>query len=258
MVQIHYHTRSKISKNNPRIPLNYKGISLLSTVYKLYSSILNVKLTQYLETVEYLADEHNGFRQNIACIDHIHSLSTIVKTRIPESKSTFVCSVDIEKSFDWVNRDLLPFKLSKEGVDGKFYHALKSMYSCSVAFVQVNDLQTDWFKTPFGVKQGDVLAPKLVFSLYFKIKNSTLGIHLNNLTVGILLYADDIALLAELEDDLQNMLNILKTWCYRWRLSINQSKTQINHFRKKGTPKSRKILTFGNMKLDYTSDYKCL
>ena len=44
-----------------RIPLNYRGISLLSTVYKLYSSILNVRLTRYLETVEYLVDEQNGF-----------------------------------------------------------------------------------------------------------------------------------------------------------------------------------------------------
>ena len=96
-------------------------------------------------------------------------------------------------------------------MDGKFYQAPNSLYSSPVACVQVNDFQTDWFKTPFGVKQGDVLSPSL-FSLYindlaFEIKNANLGIHLNDLTVGILLYADDIVLLAESEDDLQNMLN---------------------------------------------------
>uniref|UniRef100_A0A8P4KS21 Reverse transcriptase domain-containing protein n=1 Tax=Dicentrarchus labrax TaxID=13489 RepID=A0A8P4KS21_DICLA len=114
--------------------------------------------------------------------------------------------------------------------------------SSSVACVQVNDLQTDWFKTPFGVKQGD---------------NANLGIHLNDLTVGILLYADDIALLAESEDDLQNMLNLVQTWCCRWRLSINQSK-QIIHFRKKGVPRSEKIFTFSDMPLENTSVYKYL
>ena len=103
----------KSSKNDPRIPLNYRGISLLSTVYKLYSSILNARLTEYLETEEYLVDEQNGFRRSRACIDHIHTILTIVRTRIAENKSTFVCFVDFQKAFDWVNRDLLALKLLK-------------------------------------------------------------------------------------------------------------------------------------------------
>uniref|UniRef100_A0A3Q3E968 Reverse transcriptase domain-containing protein n=1 Tax=Labrus bergylta TaxID=56723 RepID=A0A3Q3E968_9LABR len=86
--------------------------------------------------------------------------------------------------------------------------------------------------------------PLLNIPLALEIKNANLGIHLNDLTVGTLLYADDIALLAESEDDLQNMLNLVKTWCCRWRLSINQSKTQIIHFRKKAVPRSEKNLVY--------------
>ena len=51
--------------------------------------------------------------------------------------------MDFQKAFDWVNRDLLAIKLVKAGVDGKLYQALKSLYSSSVACVQVNDFQTD-------------------------------------------------------------------------------------------------------------------
>lgn len=53
----------KSAKDDPCIPLNYRGISLLSTVYKIYSSILNARLSNFLETTEYLVDEQNGFRK---------------------------------------------------------------------------------------------------------------------------------------------------------------------------------------------------
>ncbi len=90
--------------------------------------------------------------------------------------------------------------------------------------------------------------------LALNINESNLGIHLDDLTLGILLYVDDIALLAESKDDLQDMLSLLKTWCYRWRLSIYQRKTQIVHFRKK----SRRKIIFGNVTLEYTPECKYL
>lgn len=86
---------------------------------------MNVRLTKYLESIEYLVDEQNGFRKKRACIDHIHSLSTIVRTRLAENKCTFVCFVDFQKAFDWVQRDLLHLKLLNAGVDGRFYKALQ-------------------------------------------------------------------------------------------------------------------------------------
>ena len=54
-------------KNDPRISLNYRDISLLSTVYKMYSNLLNNRLTQHLEMGQYLVDEQNGFRKKPAC-----------------------------------------------------------------------------------------------------------------------------------------------------------------------------------------------
>lgn len=109
--------------------------------------------------MKYFVDEQNVFKKNRACIDHIHSISTIVRARIAENKSTFVCFVDFIKAFDWIQRDLLALKLLKAGVDGRFDKVFKSLYSCSVASLEVNHLQTDCFSTPFGVKHGDVLSP---------------------------------------------------------------------------------------------------
>ena len=51
----------KDSTKAPRIPLNYRGLSLLCAVSKLYSSVLNNRLLPYLESNVLLVDEQNGF-----------------------------------------------------------------------------------------------------------------------------------------------------------------------------------------------------
>ena len=62
-------------------PLNYRGISLLCTSAKIYSSILNSRVMAYLENNNLLVEEQNGFRRNRACIDHVFSLASILQVQ---------------------------------------------------------------------------------------------------------------------------------------------------------------------------------
>uniref|UniRef100_A0A672YNE9 Uncharacterized protein n=1 Tax=Sphaeramia orbicularis TaxID=375764 RepID=A0A672YNE9_9TELE len=102
----------------------------------------------------------------------------------------------------------------------------------------MGDSLTGWFPIPSGVKQGNVLSPSL-FSLF--INNLAFEIkHLN------------------LDEYLQTMLNVLQNWCCRWRLTINQAKTQIMHFRKKCFPRSTRVMSLGSFNVEYTSQYKYL
>ena len=71
--------------------------------------------------------------------------------------------------------------------------------------------------------QGCVLSPTM-FSVYIKdlaeqINNIHYGITIDDIMVSILLYADDIALVAPDSDRLQGMLNVVTEWCDRWKLS---------------------------------------
>lgn len=77
----------------------------------MFSGILNNRL--YIETNGILVDEQNGFRKHRACIDHIYVLSSVIRARLQENKS---CFVDFKKAFDWVNRDLLKYKLLSIGI----------------------------------------------------------------------------------------------------------------------------------------------
>ena len=62
-----------------------------------------------------------------------------------------------------------------------------------------------------------------------------MGINIGESEIFALLYADDIALIADSPEKLQQLIYHVKLWCDKWRLSINPEKTQIVHFRKKTT-----------------------
>ena len=117
------------------------------------------------------------------------------------------------------------------------YKAIQSLYSNPQARVILNQYRTDFFPCPVFVKQGDNLSPTL-FAIYVndlanEIKASGIGVKLDDENlVSILLYADDIVILAENELDLQQLLHIVEVWCMKWRLEINLAKTNIMHVRR--------------------------
>ena len=57
----------KRSNKNPYVPLNYRGISLISSVAKTYFSLLNNRIVHYCNELELFADEQNGFRPGRSC-----------------------------------------------------------------------------------------------------------------------------------------------------------------------------------------------
>ena len=104
-------------------------------------------------------DAQNGFRPDKSCIDHVYSLTAVLRYRISDKLSTYCAFIDMKKAFDWVNRMLMCKLLAQFGLQGKLYKAIKSIYSVSSACVRVNNSCSDWFDITAGVKQGDTLSP---------------------------------------------------------------------------------------------------
>ena len=67
---------------DPKIPLNYRPVSLISNPCKGFSHIMNKRLLTYLEDQNILVEEQNGFRKGRNCQDHLFSLCSIIKKRI--------------------------------------------------------------------------------------------------------------------------------------------------------------------------------
>ena len=151
----------KDSTSDKRVPLHYRGISLLSCISKLYSSFLNKRLSKYLEENDLLAEELNGFRKSRSCEAHIFTVNSIIKN----NKTVFATFVDFKKAFHFVHRDMLLYKLLLLKIDGKMYSSIKSIYANTTSCVRINGKLTYWLSCNSWVKQGDNLSHAL-FSLH--------------------------------------------------------------------------------------------
>ncbi len=107
--------------------------------------------------------------------------------------------------------------------------ALKSIYCNVQCSVRLNGVLSDWFTVRMGLQQGCVLS-HLLFSIYIndlaeEIKAMNIGVNIDDDIIAILMFADDIALIAENEGNLQKMMDKLNSWCEKWKMVINEKKT---------------------------------
>ena len=140
------------------------------------------------------------------------------------------------------------------------YNGIASLYSNSTACVKINNYKTSIFDTTSGVKQGDILSPTL-FSMFINdlamdVKNLNCGVDAGGINVSILLYADDIVLIAPNENCRQKQLNVVNDWYKQWRMVVNQDKSQIVHFRPPRHRVTDRNFTFGNHHLQTVNNYK--
>ena len=99
-------------------------------MYKLYSSIINSRLSFWSEEHDKIVDVQNGFRKKRSTIDHISSLTNIIETRKKMKKSTFCAFINFRKlNYDFINRNNLWQRLQDIGVSTKMLTAVKSLYS---------------------------------------------------------------------------------------------------------------------------------
>ena len=168
----------------------------------------------------------------------------------------------MQKAFDRVNRDLLWHRMLQLGIKGRFLNACRSLYDGYKCAVRVQGQVSDLFEVGLGVKQGCKLSPALfatyIDSLTNEISENNLGTKYGQETIGMLLYADDIVLIADDEEELQRELDILSQWCQKWQLSLNTDKSQILVFRNKNIPQPDINFTCGQSILSFTDTYKYL
>eukprot|EP00121_Abeoforma_whisleri_P015578 Awhi_evm1s14341 len=210
---------------------NYRGITLLSAMYKLLTSLMCARVTKFSEKENLIDETQGGFRSGRGCTDQLYVLNKIVEHRLSKNKLTLLSFIGIGKAFDRVWRDGIFHQLYKGGVQGKMFRMIQEIYKNNNSVVNVDDLDSDEFGISMGVRQGDVFSPFLfaifINGLIKEIKN--LGIPLDedelNYMVHCLLYADDCVLIAKNTEDMKKLLDCLNGFCKKWRIDINSKKS---------------------------------
>src|SRR6185503_15826182 len=128
-------------------------------------------------------------------------------------------------------------KLHNYGMSGKMWRILRSIYENVESSVLVNESKTRFFNIDTGLRQGCLLSP-ILFAIYInglaeEINKEGLGVKLikyRNGKLGILMFADDIALIADEKNQLNKIVDIACKYSLKWRFSFNYDKCAIMIF----------------------------
>ena len=193
------------------------------------------------------------------------TLLAFVQKQLSLHRKLYVAFIDFEKAFDSINRSILWTILLRNGIKGKLYRCIKSMYKNVKVKVRSGAKLTDYINCTFGVKQGDVCSPVL-FSLFINelaAKVIINGRHGGVFTADyfelfILLLADDVVLLSETVVGLQTQINNLQHAATSLQLKVNMNKSNIIVFRNGGYLGAREHWFFEGKIMPVVNIYKYL
>jgi len=196
-------------KGDRKDPGNYRPISLVNTFTKILTSLMTQRLNTWCEKNSKISMFQAAYRKGMGCESHVFALNSILQSNLQKKGGkVYALFIDLTKAFDSINHEKLWKRLSEIGVSSKFVNFIKVLYSNLKTKVRTNRGESSFFKFKKGVMQGESLSPKL-FTLYIEklvelLHSSDIpGLTIGKILVHLLLYADDIVLLATNAIDLQ-------------------------------------------------------
>ena len=157
--------------------------------------------------------------------DQIFRLSQSVISSFSKKHYTGAVLFDLEKAFDKASHQGIHYKIQKLGLNHYLFIWIKQFLTNRKFLVSVNDSFSDEFPILNGVPQGSCLSPTL-FALFFSDNAEVISKEVQKA-----LFADDLCIwfssasLKDIGKTLNRAINIISTYCKKWGLVINSSKT---------------------------------
>jgi hypothetical protein len=230
------HVVSIHKKGDPKDVDNYRGISLMTVGLKMITTMVNNRLRDHLEDREWFIRQQAGFRQREECAGHICSLYEMVRRRNIQGENTYVAFIDIQKAYDTVPIGAMLRKLELLGVHGNMIRFFTELYNEPKIRVRTKDGVSELIEQKRGLRQGCNASP-LLFDIFIndileecsQHGITIMGFPEEEREAG-LLFADDLALLADSPEKLRLMLQAIQRWGQKYEMKFGVRKCGIMGF----------------------------
>jgi hypothetical protein len=211
-------------KSHRQTKTNYRPISLLSNLGKLFERIVFKVLYAYCKMHGLLTWRNSGYKPFDSTVNQLINIVHIIYEALDKGQDVCFISLDASSAFDRVWHEGLIFKLKQFGISGKLLDWFTSYLSERKQRVVINGQNSTWKYINAGVPQGSILGP-ILFLIY-------INDIVTDIESGIFLFADDTCILQAITDiDLTfSMMNRdldrLNNWANKWLVTFNPTKTE--------------------------------
>lgn len=211
---------------------NYRGISLLSSISKIFEKLVLEKLNKFLSPL--ICENQHGFGKGKSTTTNLTEYCSLLRQYLTKGKQVDAIYTDFSKAFDKVDHHLLLFKLQKLGIRGSILSWIKSYLTNRSQIVKFQDRFSYSINVTSGVPQGSVLGP-ILFAVFINDIASTIQ------DCHISMYADDLKIFKAIVNEtdslvLQSAVDSLSSWCRLNGMFLNVSKCSTISFSRSNSP----------------------
>jgi len=249
-------------KDDEKIFSNYRPISLLPAISKIFEKIIYNQLYDYFQNFKLFYRSQYGFRNGHSTEAASLELIDRILTEMDNGKIPICIFLDLSKAFDTLDHNILLNKLNYYGVKNTASNLLSSYLTNREQYVDFDGTESSILKISTGVPQGSILGP-LLFIIYMNDIAQLTNVF------EMIMYADDTSLQSTLNTFNSNVnadinskinleLNKISEWLKANKLSLNVSKSKCMVFHKKNKKFRVPQIEIDSMKIEKVETFNFL